>query len=104
MKNVYWLDDAAWGKIVPHLPRGRGGARRVDDRRVISGIIHMLGSGTPWRSCPLDYGPYTTIYNRFNRWRRKGILHGVFNALLGENGLSRDSIRRMVDAASTGEP
>ena len=41
--------------------------RRVDDRRVISGIVHMLRSGTRWRDCPPDYGPYTTIYNRFNR-------------------------------------
>ena len=55
------------------LPRGRRGAHRVDDRRVISGIMHMLRSGARWRDCPPEYGPYTTIYNRFNRWSRQGI-------------------------------
>lgn len=48
--------------------RGRRGAHRVDDRRVISGIVHMLRSEARWRDCPAAYGPYTTIYNRFNRW------------------------------------
>ena len=45
MKHLYWLDDVAWARIEPHLPTGRRGARRVDDRRVISGIIHMLRTG-----------------------------------------------------------
>jgi transposase len=45
MRKLYWLDDEAWARIEPHLPRGRRGARRVDDHRVISGIIHMLQSG-----------------------------------------------------------
>ena len=67
-KHLYWLDDASWSAIEPLLPRGRRGAHRVDDRRVISGIMHMLKTGARWRDCPADYGPYTTIYNRFNRW------------------------------------
>ena len=73
MKKLYWLDDESWAKIEPHLPRGRRGARRVDDHRVISGIVHMLQSGARWRDCPAEYGPYTTIYNRFNRWSRQGV-------------------------------
>ena len=73
MKKLYWLDDEAWGRIEPHLPKGRRGARRVDDHRVISGIVHMLQSGARWRDCPAEYGPYTTIYNRFNRWSRQGV-------------------------------
>ena len=48
-KHLYWLSDAEWAKIEPLLPRGRRGARRVDDRRVISGIIHMLKTGARWR-------------------------------------------------------
>jgi transposase len=67
MAKLYWLDDVAWGKIEPLLPRGRRGAHRVDDRPVISGIMHMLRLGAPWRDRPAEYGPYTTIYNRFNR-------------------------------------
>ena len=87
MKHLFWLDDVAWARIEPHLPRGRRGARRVDDRRVISGIIHMLKTGARWRDCPAAYGPYTTIYNRFNRWSRQGVWHEVFRALTGESGV-----------------
>ncbi|MGH3925972.1 MAG: IS5 family transposase [Pseudonocardiaceae bacterium] len=69
------------------LPRGRRGAHRVDDRRVISGIMHMLRSGARWRDCPAEYGPYTTIYNRFNRWSRQGIWLAMFEALTGNTGV-----------------
>jgi transposase len=57
------LGDDEWERVEQLLPKGRRGARRVDDRRVISGIIHMLRSGARWRDCPPEYGPYTTIYN-----------------------------------------
>ena len=56
-KSVYWLSDAEWRAIEPHLPQGRRGARRVDDRREISGIVHMLRSGGRRRDCPAIYGP-----------------------------------------------
>ena len=59
-KQVYWLSDEEWHRLEPLLPRGRRGARRVDDHRVISGIVHMLRSGARWRDCPAVYGPYTT--------------------------------------------
>lgn len=84
-KGVYWLSDSEWARIEPLLPRGRRGAHRVDDRRVISGIVHMLRAGSPWRNCPAVYGPYTTVYNRFNRWSRQGIWLGMFKALTGES-------------------
>lgn len=87
MVRVSWLNDQEWARIEPLLPRGRRGARRVDDRRVISGIIHMLRSGARWRDCPAVYGPYTTIYNRFNRWSRQGIWQGMFAALTGSTGM-----------------
>jgi transposase len=87
MARIYWLSDAEWTRIEPHLPRGRRGARRVDDRRVISGIIHMLRCGARWRDCPTEYGPYTTVYNRFNRWSRQGVWHAIFEALTGESGI-----------------
>lgn len=86
-KHLYWLDDAAWRAIEPLLPSGRRGARRVDDRRVISGIMHMLKTGARWRDCPSEYGPYTTIYNRFNRWSRQGVWEDIFYALTGSNGV-----------------
>ena len=87
MSNLYWLNDEEWSRIEPLLPRGRRGAHRVDDRRVISGIVHMLRSGARWRDCPSEYGPYTTIYNRFNRWSRQGIWYEMFEALTGSTGM-----------------
>src|SRR3984893_13969473 len=86
-KQVYWLSDAEWRRIEPLLPRGRKGAHRVDDRRVISGIVYMLRCGALWRDCPEVYGPYTTIYNRFNRWSRQGIWTDIFYALTGSTGM-----------------
>ena len=57
------------------------GIDQDDDRRIISGIIHMLQSGARWRDCPAEYGPYTTIYNRFNRWAKRGRWCAIFEAL-----------------------
>ena len=85
--KLFWLSDEEWDRIEPYLPCGRRGARRVDDRRVISGIIHMLKCGARWRDCPAAYGPYTTIYNRFNRWSKQGVWHDVFYALSGSSGV-----------------
>jgi len=86
-KQLTWLSDAEWARIEPLLPQGRKGAHRVDDRRVISGIVHMLRIGARWRDCPPEYGPYTTIYNRFNRWSRQGIWFEMFEALTGHCGV-----------------
>jgi transposase len=96
-KALYWLSDAEWARIEPLMPRGRKGAHRVDDRRVISGIVHMLRSGARWRDCPPAYGPYTTIYNRFNRWSRQGIWFEMFEQLTGSSGITelwRSTVRR----------
>ena len=84
-RELFWLNDEEWVRIEPWLPRGRRGARRVDDRRVISGIIHMLRTGARWRDCPTEYGPYTTIYNRFNRWAKAGVWVRVFETLAAKS-------------------
>src|SRR5260370_33537130 len=86
-KQLYWMSDAEWARIELLLPRGRRGAHRVDDRRVISGILHMLRSGARWRDCPAEHGPYTTVYNRFNRWSRQGIWLATFAAVTGRTGV-----------------
>jgi transposase len=86
-KQLFWLSEAEWRRIEPMLPKGRRGARRVDDRGIISGILHMLRSGARWRDCPPEYGPYTTIYNRFNRWSRQGIWLAMFEAVTGSVGI-----------------
>lgn len=90
-QNLFWLDDEAWAAIEPLLPTNQPGARRVDDRRVISGIIHVLKSGCRWRDCPEEYGPCTTIYNRFNRWSRRKIWQQIFQTLV-EQGRLRGAI------------
>jgi transposase len=79
---LFWLSDEAWAAIEPHLPKNQPGARRVDDRRVISGIIHVLKVGCRWCDCPADYGPPTTIYNRFNRWSQRGFWLQLLAALV----------------------
>lgn len=82
MAHEFWLSDKQWAAIEPCLPRNQPGARRVDDRRVLSGIIHVLRSGCRWwRDCPPVYGPYTTVYNRWNRWSGRRVWQKLFEAL-----------------------
>lgn len=87
MGHLFWLSDEAWAAIQPHLPTNQPGARRVDDRRVISGILHVLKTGCRWRDCPKDYGPHTTIYNRFNRWSRRRLWLRILEALVAQGVL-----------------
>src|SRR6516165_2491289 len=81
MAGEFWLSEGQWGAIEPLLPRNQPGARRTDDRRVISGIVHVLKTGCRWQDCPSVYGPPTTIYNRFRRWTMRGIWRRLFEAL-----------------------
>jgi transposase len=81
-EGLFWLDDLQWSSIKDCLPgRKRRGPRRVDDRRVVSGIIHVLQSGMRWRDCPQEYGPSTTIYNRWHRWSQQGLWQRMFYEL-----------------------
>ena len=79
MSDLIWLSDAQMQRIQPYFPLSHGIAR-VDDRRVLSGIIFVIRNGLRWRDVPKDYGPHKTIYNRFIRWSRLG----VFNKILAE--------------------
>jgi transposase len=93
--NLFWLNDEQWRRIEPHLPTDVRGKDRVDDRRVISGILHVLKSGCRWCDCPPQYGPPTTIYNRFVRWARRGVWENLFRAL-ADRGRSTDT--QMIDS------
>ena len=86
--SLFWLSDAAWAAIEPHLPKNQPGARQVDDRRVISGIVHMLKCGGRWADWPSEYGPSTTIYNRWNRWSRRGVWNRILAALTEEGWIA----------------
>lgn len=77
----YALSDLEWQSIAPVLPHKSRGIPRVNDRRVLNGIFWVLRSGAPWRDLPERYGPYTTCYNRFVRWRRAGVWDCVLTAI-----------------------
>lgn len=94
-RNLFWLNDDQWRRIEPYLPKDVRGKSRVDDRRVISGIIHVIKSGCRWCDCPPEYGPPTTIYNRFVRWAERGVWERLFRAL-AERGRSTET--QMVDS------
>ena len=94
-RNLFWLSDEQWSRIEPHLPTDVRGVERADDRRVISGIVHVLKCGCRWCDCPEAYGPPTTIYNRFVRWARRGIWENLFRELAW-NGRSADT--QMIDS------
>lgn len=78
--HLFWLSQRQLDQIQPYFPLSHGIAR-VDDRKVISGIIHVLRNGLQWRDAPAEYGPYKTLYNRFVRWSRMGIFTQIFDAL-----------------------
>ena len=80
-RKLFWLNDEQWLMIEPYLPTDVRGKERVDDRRVISGILHVIKSGCRWCDCPPEYGPPTTIYNRFVRWAERGVWERLFRTL-----------------------
>jgi transposase len=86
--DLFWFSDEQWAVIEPFMPQNQPGAHRKDDRRVISGIVHVLRSGCRWRDCPAEYGPATTVYNRFNRWSRRGFWRAVLAALAEEGWIT----------------
>jgi transposase len=90
MAGEFWLSDGAWAAIEPLLPKNQPGARRVDDRRVIGGIVHVLKAGCRWKDTPSLYGPPTTIYNRFNRWSRRGLWGRVFGELVAQAAMPEE--------------
>src|SRR6478735_7900599 len=94
-RNLFWLSDEQWERLEPHLPTDVRGVERADDRRVISGIVHVLKSGCRWSDCPEVYGPPTTIYNRFSRWARRGIWENLFRQLAGRG---RSTDLQMIDS------
>jgi len=85
MSDLIWLSEAQVRRIEPHFPLSHG-VPRVDDRRVISGIIFVIRNGLRWRDAPKDYGPHKTIYNRFIRWSRLGVFNKIFAALAARGG------------------
>jgi transposase len=91
----YELADYEWAAIKPMLPNKPRGVPRVNDRRVLNGIFWVLRSGAPWRDLPDHFGPYTTCYNRFVRWRRAGVWGRIIDALAA----AHDTAVQMIDTS-----
>jgi transposase len=91
----YDLSDCEWNVIRPMLPNKARGIPRVDDRRILNGIFWVLRSGAPWRDMPESYGPHTTCYNRFVRWRRAGVWDRIMDALAE----AHDAAVQMIDTS-----
>ena len=85
-RNCFWLTKEQFARLRPLLPTDTRGKPRVDDRRVISGIVHVLKSGGRWVDAPSIYGPRKTLYNRFVRWAAKGVWVDIFHALASAGG------------------
>ena len=94
MTDLIWLSEAQMRRIKPYFPLSHG-VPRVDDRKVISGIIFVIRNGLRWRDAPADYGPHKTIYNRFVRWSRLGVFSKIFAALASKGPKPE---RLMIDA------
>ena len=91
----YELSDYEWSVIKPMLPNKPRGIPRVDDRRILNGIFWVLRSGAPWRDLPDSYGPPTTCYNRFARWRRSGVWDRIMDAVAAVH----DAAVQMIDTS-----
>ena len=86
MSDLFWLSENQFARLAPHLPTDTRGKPRVDDLRVISGIVQVLKSGGRWVDAPAVYGPRKTLYNRFVRWAAKGVWTEIFHALASAGG------------------
>ena len=94
MSELWLLSEAQMRRIEPYFPLSHGIAR-VDDRRIVSGIIFVIRNGLRWRDAPSGYGPHKTIYNRFIRWSRLGVFNRIFAELAAKGGRPD---RLMIDA------
>lgn len=94
MKELPMLPPEDFARIKRYFPYSHG-VKRVDDLRVISGIIYVIKNGLRWSDAPEGYGPHKTLYNRFMRWSRLGVFNKIFAALAKEGG---PPDRLMIDA------
>jgi transposase len=85
MSELWLLSEAQMRRIEPYFPLSHG-IPRVDDRRIVSGIIFVIRNGLRWRDAPAGYGPHKTIYNRFIRWSRLGVFNRIFAELAAKGG------------------
>ena len=106
-RRRYELTDHEWSILLPLLPNKPRGVPRVDDRRVLNGILWRFRTGSPWAEIPERYGPSTTCYNRFVRWRKAGVwdrlLEAVSKAYDGDIVMIDSTCVRVHQHAATGK-
>jgi transposase len=83
MSNLFWLTDEQMERLKPFFPKSHG-KPRVDDRRVLSGIIFINRNGLRWCDAPREYGPPKTLYNRWKRWGDLGVFARMMEGLASE--------------------
>lgn len=84
MSNLFWLTTEQMARLQPFFPKSHG-KPRVDDRRVLSGIIFVNRNGLRWCDAPKEYGPAKTLYNRWKRWSDKGVFARMMEGLAAES-------------------
>ncbi|MDB9966021.1 IS5 family transposase [Planktomarina temperata] len=84
MSDLFWLTDAQMARLAPYFPKSHS-KPRVDDRRVLSGIIFINRYGLRWRDAPREYGPHKTLYNRWKRWSDRGVFARIMTGLAAEH-------------------
>ena len=100
MIRVFLLSERQMARISPYFPLSHG-VPRVDDRRVVSGIVYVIRNGLQWKDAPRGYGPHKTLYNRVIRWSRRGVFDRIFAALASEGPKPE---RIMIDATHLTAP
>jgi len=91
----YDLTDFEWSAIEPLIPMDRRGPKPKNNRQILNGMFFILRAGCPWRDLPERYGPYTSVYNRFNRWRKAGIWDKLMDAIVK----AHDGRVQMIDSS-----
>lgn len=94
MSDLYWLTDEQMARLQPYFPKSHG-RPRVDDRRVLSGIVFVNRNGLRWRDAPSAYGPHKTLYNRWKRWGERGVFLRMMEGLAAADAEPRTV---MIDA------
>jgi transposase len=90
LSDLYWLTDEQMERLEPYFPKSHG-KPRVDDRRVLRGIIFVNRNGLRWRDAPKDYGPHKTLYNRWKRWGQMGVFTRMMEGL-SASGAERKTV------------
>lgn len=100
----YDLTDFEWSVFEPLIPMDRRGPKPHANRQILNGMFYILRAGSPWRDMPEHYGSYTTVYIRFNRWRKAGIWHRFMDAIVKAHDGKVQMIDSSITACSTGGP